>query len=159
MAAAGLQDEKFFAGAVGFDSWATVYLIHQNPDKESERWTSKLRLAWGTCPCSLGQGRKGIPICKVEQRPGEDNIDLLPLGWFYQRGCDFMMFHSGQQLRTPKSTIEVHLWGSLPYITAQGCNKLFKELPNRDTPGQDGKPASPVARGARAARAVPQTAK
>ena len=94
-AATGAHSDTFPPGAVGLDSWANVYLRHQDPSEATKKWKDSLRLAWGQCACETCQGPKGIPLCKVEKRPGEDNIDLLPLGWLWTRGCDYGMTGSG----------------------------------------------------------------
>ena len=73
--------DTFPEGAVGLDSWANVYMIHEEPSDESKKWKGQLNLAWGLCACETSEGTKGIPTCKVEKRQGGENIDLLPLGW------------------------------------------------------------------------------
>eukprot|EP00959_Pyramimonas_sp_CCMP1952_P164873 3446080-Pyramimonas_sp.AAC.1 len=58
----------------------------------------------GSCKCETSAGPKGIPMCKVESRPHDDNIDLLPLTWLWSRGCKYSMEDSGPTLTTPKGT-------------------------------------------------------
>ena len=43
------------------------------------------------------------------------------------------------------------MWGDLPYVSATGLKAIFKDLPNRDAPGRDGKPADGIASSARVA--------
>eukprot|EP00959_Pyramimonas_sp_CCMP1952_P386634 8103069-Pyramimonas_sp.AAC.1 len=69
--------------------------MHKVPSSATKEWSDSLKLAWGACPCELGQGPRGIPVCKVERRPGEENIDLLPLGWLWKRGCECEMEAAG----------------------------------------------------------------
>ena len=69
------------------------------------------------------------------------------------------MDDEGHKLQTPKSTIKVHMWGSLPYITREDCKRLFRELPNKDVPSRDGKQVSAIASSARVARGIALTTK
>ena len=111
----------------------------------------------GVLPLFSRAGPKGNSHLQGGNRPGEDNIDVLPLGWLHQRGCNFLMAGDGPQLQTPKSSISVHMWGGLPYITKEDCKRLFKELPNKDAPGRDGRQAVAITCSARVARAIPET--
>ena len=93
-------------------------------------------------------------MCKVEKTKGEENIDLLPLGWLWSRGCDYDMGEAGPRLITPKkNNIEVLMWGVLPYIMPDDVEKLLKDLPDKNVPGRTfGQ--QPTANAARVARTI-----
>ena len=91
-------------------------------------------------------------MCKVERQAGEANIDVMPLGRLWRRGCSYEWDDDGASLRTPHGTkVEVHMWDDLPYVSATGLKAIFKDLPNRDALGRDGKPAASIASSARVA--------
>ena len=63
-----------------------------------------MKVASGFCDRVTGPGQKGMPTCRVVHTDDGDNIDLLPLGWLWKRGCNYSMNGDGLQLQTPKGT-------------------------------------------------------
>ena len=89
VAAAVDGDGAFPSGAAGLDSWANIYLIHANPADDDEEWNEELRLADGSkTKCLTKIGKKGIPMAIVGVNENKDNIDLMPMGWLNERGCE-----------------------------------------------------------------------
>ena len=126
----------FPKGALGLDSWANVLAEHVDPDTVDE-WNSSLTLAHGECPCKLFTGKKGIPTAQVPYKDGCENIDLLPLGWLWSRGCDYKWNQAGPTLKSPKDRyLKVWMWGLLPYLMAEDAKKLFDDLPPAEAPGR-----------------------
>ena len=80
------------------------------------------------------------------------------MGWLWARGCDYKWGESGLTLYTPTGrTIKVDTWGNLPYISRQGLQRLFKDLPSRDVHGRDGRTGDAVTSSARVARVTTQS--
>ena len=112
-----------------------------------------LKLASGECKCEVSEGKKGVPQAKVVYIDGKENIDLLPLGWLWSRGCNYGWGTEGPTLHTPHGNpIPVQMWGRLPYITSEAVVKLFDDLPETNEPGRDSDGALPHACGARVAK-------
>ena len=120
-------------GGAGLDSWANVYLQHVKSDEFTGN--QSLKLASGECKCEVSEGKKGVPQAKVVHIDGKENIDLLPLGWLWSRGCNYGWGIEGPTLHTPHGNpIPVLMWGRLPYITPEAVVKLFDDLPETNEP-------------------------
>ena len=87
-AAATGQQPRFPRNAVGLDSWANVWMIH---DKDpSTIFPDTLTLASGTCKCLRDVTVKGIPRVTVPWEDKGVNIDLFPEGFLWERGCSIV---------------------------------------------------------------------
>ena len=148
-----ISSEKFPEGGVGLDSWANVHLIHVASEEFSSN--SSLKLASGDCECDLSTGLKGMPVSKVPMKKDGENIDLLPLGWLWSRGCDYGWNKDGPSLRTPKGRyLQVLMWDLLPFITKESFAKLEEDLPEANVPGRVKTARIPHASSARASKTV-----
>ena len=78
-----------------------MHLIHVASEEFSSN--SSLKLASGDCEYDLSTGLKGMPVSKVPMKKDGENIDLLPLGWLWSRGCDYGWNKDGPSLRTQRS--------------------------------------------------------
>ena len=133
--ASAVVSSTFPAGGVGLDSWANVFLKHVEPGEI--QWNSSMKLAHGECKCELSTGPKGMPTSKVPMRENKENIDLLPLGWLWSRGCDYTWNEHGPSIKIPKGRyLQVLMWGLLPYITEDSSKKLIVDLPDAKIPGR-----------------------
>ena len=144
--------KDFPKDGVGIDSWANVMLVHKKGPLAKKQ---VLKLADGETECEIGEGDKGVPLAIVPHIDGKENIDLLPQGWLWSRGCDFKWGSTGFELETPKgSSLSVHMWGRMPYIRGKDVEKLFEDLPPKEEEGRDSDEEQPHASAARVARTM-----
>ena len=87
--AAGQQHAAFPTNCVALDSWANVWLTHEK-DQPSDHFQDELHLAHGTCPCHRGTTEHGVPSVQVPWSESDDNIDLFPEGFLWERGCQIL---------------------------------------------------------------------
>ena len=143
-AAAVNNSRSFPAGAAGLDSWANVYLTHVPADDSTGKWNECLRLANGDqTPCQTLRGEKGIPMARVAKGANSvaDHIDLLPMTWLIDRGCDCSL--GGEiTLTTPLGRVlKLEKWDNLPFLTAEQIRIVFEDLPLATKRGRNGQTA------------------
>ena len=68
--------------------------------------------------CVTKIGKKGIPMAIVGVNKNKDNIDLMPMGWLNERGCEIEW---GEQvsITTPiphQRRLILGCWQGLPYL-------------------------------------------
>ena len=149
--ASAVVTSTFPVGGIGLDSWANVFLKHVEPSEI--QCNSSMKLAHGECECELSTGTKGLPTSKVPMRENKENIDLLPLGWLWSRGCDYTWNEHGPSIKTPKGRyLQVLMWGLLPYISEESSAKLLVDLPDAKEQGRVQDTTDPQVSGARASR-------
>ena len=108
--------DEFPEEAVGLDSWANVYLVHDRDSGHNRVYDQTVNLAQGQVNCQRATGEKGVPQCYVPCVPGSDNIDLFPQGFLWERGCDFLL-GSANTLTTPSGRVlSIQMWNTLPFI-------------------------------------------
>ena len=131
-------EEEFPQNAVGLDSWANVYLIHEDVSSSSQGYSDTLGLACGDCSFRKEIGRKGIPCVYVPRNRDGSNIDLFPEGILWERGCTIVRadhvddaFHI---LITPQGrVIDIKMWRFCPYITKAELQIVIDDLPSQST--------------------------
>ena len=149
--ASAVVTSTFPVGGIGLDSWANVFLKHVEPSEI--QCNSSMKLAHGECECELSTGTKGLPTSKVPMRENKENIDLLPLGWLWSRGCDYTWNEHGPSIKTPKGRyLQVLMWGLLPYISEESSAKLLVDLPDAKEQGRVQDTTDPQVSGARVSR-------
>ena len=85
-AAAGGSRSSFPRNCVALDSWANVWLKHQK-NMLANHYQDVLHLAHGECHCHRETSQKGVPTVYVPWTKSDENIDLFPIGFLWERGC------------------------------------------------------------------------
>ena len=133
------QDPTFPRNAVGVDSWANVYLTHSRTD---HTYPNILNLAHGTCEGSRETAAKGVPMCYVPFVPNGENIDLFPEGYLWDRVCSSVRGDENLLTTPKKRVVQIHMWGTLPYLLKDDLARIIADLPDIAIPGRSGRPAS-----------------
>ena len=133
------RTNSFFpTDSIGLDSWANVHMIHKKPHKGT-KFNDKLTLAHGTCACHRDVGPKGVPRVTVPRDPNGENIDLFPEGFLWERGCEIRRGDQHVLITPTGRSVEVSMWGTLPYISKAALHAVIRDLPEHSTPGRSGK--------------------
>ena len=137
-ASAATGVKAFPRSAIGLDSWANVHLIHQKRSKNAPDFQDSLTLAHGKCRCRRETGRKGVPRVYVPWVADDENIDLFPEGFLWDRGCTITKGKE-QLIQTPKDRVfKVSVWGTLPYISKEDLQRIIDDLPDEEQAGRTG---------------------
>ena len=80
----------------------------------------------------------------IESRHRGENIDLFPMAWLPERGCQ-VTWGSGANIITPKGqTFKMAFWGDLPYLKKDQLEQILEDLPDGSIAGRSGKPCSSI---------------
>ena len=117
-----------------------MYLTHGCPPEGAKFRRSTLTAANGDhIPCQLGHGPKGIPQAYVASRA--ESLDLLPLRWLCNRGCQIDLA-SPAVLTTPAGrSIQLAEAHDMVYATAPQVQAILDDLPPAEELGRDGQTA------------------
>ena len=150
-AAASFGSPTFPRNGVAMDSWANVWLRHKKSMPEAY-FQDTLRLAHGECLGRRDVGDKGVPVVWLPWDATQENIDLFPEGFLWERGCSI---NRGEKcwILTPKMRrFEVKMWHTLPFVSKDDLHQILLDLPAANTKGRSGESA-PAPTAARVARA------
>ena len=123
------------------DSWANVWLKHEK-DKPVSYYQDVLHLAHGQCHCDRETSFKGVPIVYVPCLKSNENIDIFPEGFLWERGCSITR---GDDLivRTPKCReFQIQMWGNMPYIKKHELQMILSDIPEYHSVGRSWRPAT-----------------
>ena len=102
-----------------------------------KKWNEELRLADGSkTKCLTKIGKKGIPMAIVGVNENKDNIDLMPMGWLNERGCE-IEWAEQVSITTPiphQRRLILGCWHFLPYLDANQIEILLNDLPEAEDP-------------------------
>ena len=101
-----------------------------------------LHLAHGQCHCHRETSQQGVPKVYVPWTKSNENIDLFPEGFLWERGCNIIR---GDDLivRTPKGRdVQVQMWSNMPYITKDELRLILSDLPEYHVVGRSWKQAT-----------------
>ena len=101
-----------------------------------------LHLAHGQCHCHRETYQKGVPTVYVPWTKSDENIDLFPEGFLWERGCSI---NRGDDLfvRSPKGReVQILMWSCMPYITKDELRLILSDLPEYQVLGRSMTPAT-----------------
>ncbi len=139
-AAATEQSGKFPRDCVALDTWANVWMKHQK-DKPPEYFQDTLHLAYGECWAHKETSAKGVPTVYVPWSPDQDNIDLFPQGFLWERGCTITQGDDSVVITPKGREFQILSWGSMPYIRKDVLQQILVDLPDCQEKGRSGRPA------------------
>ena len=88
-------------------------------------------------------GNKGVPRLYVPWCAGDDNIDLFPEGFLWERGCNIVRGDRHCLISPKGREVQIKVWGSMPYISKNELQLILQDLPEHNVEGRTGCPAGP----------------
>ena len=82
----------------------------------------------------------------------KDNIDLMPMGWLNERGCE-IEWAEQVSITTPiphQRRLILGCWQGLPYLDVNQIDILLNDLPEAEDPGRSGTTATTRVQASRA---------